>query len=81
MSDYPEHEKMKSVHAESQAVGRFIEWLGEHGIRLCVCQPLSDRYHPIAITTTRLLADYLDIDLKKIETERQAMLAEIREKQ
>jgi hypothetical protein len=25
---YPEHEKMKAVHEESQAIGEFIEWLG-----------------------------------------------------
>lgn len=33
-SQYPEHEKLLAVKEQSQAVGEFLEWLGERGVRL-----------------------------------------------
>src|SRR6266516_6765252 len=32
---YPEHEKLKAVKDASQAIGEFIEWLGENGYHIC----------------------------------------------
>ena len=32
--EYPEHEKLKAVHDQSQAIGEFMEWLGGKGLSL-----------------------------------------------
>jgi hypothetical protein len=27
MSDYPEHDKLRAIHEQSQAIGEFLDWL------------------------------------------------------
>jgi hypothetical protein len=34
MNDYPEHDKLSAVAAETQAAGEFVEWLGSQRIFL-----------------------------------------------
>ncbi len=88
MSAYPEHEKMKEISDQSQAIGAFLEWLqGERGASLLVlddcpsgslAETWGDRrsdYRP-APHTEKLLAEYFEIDLNKIENEKRAMLDE-----
>ena len=75
---YPECEKLKKVHEKSQTIGEFLEWLeGEKGVVLMVekedeTYPISFQYH-----TEGLLAEYFEIDLKKVEAERREMLADL----
>lgn len=64
MSEYPEHDRLQAVHVESQAQGELLEWLRD--------------YKGIYLDITTILAEYHEIDLNKIETEKRAMLAEIR---
>lgn len=67
MSEYPEHDRLRAVHGESQAQGEFLEWLtSEKGIYLG--QGIAE-----------ILAEYHGIDLKKIDTEKREMLQKIRE--
>ena len=33
--DLSEHEKLKAIKPLSQAIGNFIEWLGENGMTIC----------------------------------------------
>jgi hypothetical protein len=33
MADYPEHERLREVTAKSQAIGEFLEWMSDEGIR------------------------------------------------
>lgn len=67
MSDYPEHDKLSAVKSETQAQGEFLQWVcDEEGIYL-------------RRSINELLAEYHEIDLDKIETEKRAMLAKIRE--
>lgn len=58
MSEYPEHDKLKAVQADSQVQGEFLEWLmSEKGIYLG--QGIEE-----------ILAEYHAIDLNKIEAEK-----------
>jgi len=34
MSDYPEHDKRAKILEKSQAIGEFLDWIGEQGYRL-----------------------------------------------
>ena len=34
MSDYPEHDKLRAIADQTQAIGEFIEWLEGKGIFL-----------------------------------------------
>lgn len=76
MSDYPEHEKMHEVADESQAIGEFIEF---SPYRLCEWNERHQEFIPVSKPINEILADYFEIDLNKIETEKRAMLAEMRE--
>jgi hypothetical protein len=81
---YPECDKMIAVSKESQAIGNFLEWLGEQGILLA--EYGTERYHrdqlmPKHISIEKLLAEYFEIDLDKVETERRAMLDDFRKDQ
>ena len=69
----PEHEKLKEVQPQSQAIGEFIEWLGEQGIWLSSFNRF-DRLEPINDSAEKLLARYFEIDLKVLEAEKVALL-------
>lgn len=92
---YPECEKMKAVHEQSQAIGQFLEWLEGQGMSVCQrhehshdngcyeagkleCGLDEDTYYPIYDSIEKILARHFDIDLDKVEAEKQAMLASIR---
>lgn len=91
---YPEHEKLKLVAEQSQTVGAFLDWLrDEKGISLTVrhehttscredgyvrCGYSQGEYMPAHTTPHKLLAEFFEIDEKKIETEKRAMLAGLR---
>lgn len=80
MNEYPECEKMAAIREKSQGIGEFLDWLSERGIILASYYEeagLSPRHTNIE----QLLAEYFNIDLNKVEKEKQAMLAELREKQ
>ena len=81
----PELDKMLVVKDKSQLIGEFLEWLKEQDIVLAEGSGSTCDDYEIeclmcsAKTTEQLLADYFDIDLAKCETERQALLAAVRE--
>jgi len=92
--DTTEIEKMEKIADKSQVIGEFIEWLqGPKGLTVCRqitqeeiyeedCEDDYDPgdYLPQHQTIESLLAEYFDIDLKKVEEEKQAILNEIRAK-
>lgn len=76
----PEHDKLKKVSGESQAIGEFVDWLRqERGIVFCDEDKVDDVYVPVVpFSIERVLADYFGIDLNKIEQEKVALLDHIR---
>ncbi|MDB5716343.1 MAG: hypothetical protein JWO15_3740 [Sphingomonadales bacterium] len=80
MSDYPEHRKLLAVAEQSQAVGEFLEWAmtseggGWHLARIIPGQQFTWETNGEPINT--LLARHFGIDLKALELEKRAMLAE-----
>ncbi|RWR30466.1 hypothetical protein D2T29_12405 [Sinirhodobacter populi] len=79
--DLPEHEKLKAIKPLSQAIGIFIEWLGQNGMTICSenrSPYRPDEYVPIQRTTEKLLADHFEIDLNRLAAEKEAMLEEVR---
>ena len=84
---FPEHEKMKEVQAKSQAIGEFLEWLRtEKQLFLSREVEIAKRWNGDPITEwlpqhpdlERLLAEFFEIDLAKIEQEKRQMLDELR---
>jgi len=72
---YPEHEKLKKVQDKSQTIGEFLEWLGyEKDYAICEIEERYQRYYPISINHQKLLGQYFDIDLDKLEKEKRQML-------
>lgn len=81
---YPEHARLKNVNTESQAIGEFLDWLvNEKKIFLAEFiedwHPSTGCALPIVVNFVSLLADYYKIDLAVIETEKRAMLKDLRE--
>jgi hypothetical protein len=75
-TQYPEHVRLKAISQFSQKIGEFVDWLGESDIQLC--KPDRYGYTPVRISIQKLLADFFNIDLDKIEEEKQQMLEEMR---
>jgi hypothetical protein len=70
----PECEKMQKVKDRSQAIGEFLEWLQEEkALQLCEWDGLY-KMMPVDIPTEKLLAEFFDIDLNKVEQEKRAIL-------
>lgn len=82
---YPEHEKLEAIKDESQAIGAFLDWLQNERqptLQLCAVTNHTDHpFQPIYFGIQELLAEYFDINLKKIEAEKNKMLKEIRKNQ
>ena len=65
---YPEHIKLDEVKEQSQVCGEFYEWLEKkHIIRPRNSKPIE-----------RLLAEFFEIDLDKLEREKRDMLEDLR---
>lgn len=78
---YPEHDKLEKIVDESRLCGEFLDWLREEYI-LCNCDKNKtfDAYYPTGTSNYDILAKYFDINLNKLQQEKEQMLAEIRSK-
>ncbi len=80
----PELDKQLAVQDKSQPIGEFLDWLtSRKGYTVCFYKGGESwrEFLPVNKTTETLLAEFFDIDLKKCEQERQALLAEIQAEQ
>jgi hypothetical protein len=75
---YPEHAKLRRVSGKSQAAGEFLTWLEERGYLLARHELDDGELLPTPVPTQVLLAEWLGIDLAKIEDEKRAMLDALR---
>jgi len=78
---YPEHEKMSQITDRSHTISEFLEWLESR--RILLCEAADERswdstYIPIVLNVEQLLAEYFEIDLDKINNEKDEMLKEVR---
>jgi len=78
VSDYPEHDKLREVQAETQAAGEFIEWLGTKGIFLASYIEGHNFPREVPTSIQALLAEWAGVDQGAIEREKRAMLASLR---
>ncbi len=79
--EHPEHAKLEAVKDQSQAIGDFLEWLGndrpDGPIFLCERRrdvEIDNIWVPTGASAEKLLAEYFDIDTKKLEAEKRAIL-------
>lgn len=77
MSNYPptpELDKMLAVKDKSQMIGVFLDWLQDEKKIVFAKYYDEESLCPSYDTIEKLLADYFEIDLNKIEQERRAIL-------
>jgi hypothetical protein len=82
-TEYPEHDKMKAIVGDSQTIGEFLEWLQEEGFVIAHwgVDDWDETLLPDYISIERRLAAYFDIDLGKINVEKESMIEELRRMQ
>lgn len=77
---YPEHEKLKAINVQTQAIGEFLE---EGPYIVAEYVTLEDHSEPTLVPVTKsrdqILADFFDIDRSALEAEKKAMLATLSE--
>lgn len=81
MSDYPEHDKMRTIREQSQTIGEFLDWVeNEKHWSICCLDHASNitDYVPVYKSINILLAEYFNINLETIENEKLQMLEVIR---
>ena len=69
----PELDKMLDNQNESQAIGEFLDWLTSEGYAICELNKHNE-WHHVRKGIEQLLADYFNVDLKKAEQEKRAIL-------
>lgn len=75
---YPTLDRIKEVHAESVAIGNFLDWLAGEGYVICVrTDSGATPWVPTYSSIEQLLAGYFEIDLSVAERERQQMLSSL----
>lgn len=84
MPKYPEHDKLEKIHDQSQAIGEFLDWLGEEkGIFLAQRSPdrASFEFGPAIVMdlTPKIkhIEEFFEIDPVKLEKEKRQMLKEL----
>lgn len=94
VAKYPEHQRLSDCHDKSQVCGEFLDFLqSEKGLSLSMrytcdemghdeddCPCPDDHMGPAHQRIETLLAEFFDIDPKKLEDEKCAMLEECRRK-
>lgn len=73
-----EHSKLAISIQEANAIGDFLQWLEERGIRLARPHGQFSELMPIGESKDALLYAYLDIDPIKLEQEKRDMLDHLR---
>ncbi|MCB5280580.1 hypothetical protein [Arthrobacter sp. ES1] len=80
VSEYPEHDKLKAVQDESDAIGTFLE---ESGFILAEYRDAEgfaeSQLLPVQRSTQQVLADYFKINLNELGREKVKMLDAMRE--
>lgn len=77
---YPECEKLNEHHSQMEIIREFLEWASENGMEFGHWEPgllgqVHDNFIPVNKSFDEYLAQYFDINMGKVETERRAMLA------
>lgn len=72
---YPQHEKLNAVKDQSQTIGDFLEWLNEKDFVVAKFDARNCMLYPEYLSMDRILAEYFEIDLNALESEKRAMLA------
>lgn len=75
---YPEHDKLRMVKNKSQAIHEFMIWLQEEHHYFLAFFASGERIHPVQKDLTKLVAEFLDIDLDALEDEKRKMLEGLR---
>ncbi|RMH18203.1 MAG: hypothetical protein D6698_07410 [Gammaproteobacteria bacterium] len=75
MSEYPEHERLRRIQPLSQAIYDFLEWSSEKGYILG--EWIGDTLFPAGIDRREMIAEFFEIDLKKLEEEKRDMLSNL----
>ncbi len=69
--------KMHSVKPESQAIGEFLEWL-HHEKQWELAEWENNSLYPAHYSIEKLLAEFFEIDLDKVDKEKRALLDQVR---
>lgn len=77
--EYPECEKLSAVSDERRTLSEFFEWLESRGMLLCTYEPDFQIPWPVTKSNDTLIYEFLEIDPKKLDQERRAMLASLTE--
>lgn len=74
--DTPECDKLLAVSAKSQDLGEFLDWfLHFKGMTPSIW--VGSELRPLKIDINQVLAEYFEIDLNKVESERRAILDQL----
>lgn len=77
--EYPEHDKLRKIADESQALGEFIDvGIPQMGLVLCDARDENGRLWPTSKSVDSILSEYFGIDRYKLEAEKREMLEKIR---
>ena len=78
-NEYSEHNKQAKVLDAAQTIGEFLDYSGYVLAQYKEIEGFRDpQLVPVTTSISRVLAEYFDIDLNKIEQEKRQMLESLR---
>lgn len=80
-AEYPEHEKLKGVQEQSQFTGELLEYFQSKGYEIAHYPPEvpGNTLVPVQLSINSILSDMFQIDLVKLEEEKQQMLEKLKQ--
>lgn len=79
LMELPEHNKVKEVQPYSQKIHEFFDWLqSEKGMFLSTFNEEEEVNNTVYTPVTMLVAEFFEIDLNKLEKEKEQILELIR---
>ena len=80
MINTPELDKMVKIQEKSQTIGEFLSFMeSEKHYMLCKRSGEFNEFSPVRRLKEDLIAEFFNIDLKKVEQEKRSLLKEVQE--
>lgn len=77
---YPEHDRLAQVADRTGAVGDFLEWLGEQGVRLAAYDDGTEHWRPDVVgTRDELLGRWSGVNPTRLQMEKVEMIKRLHE--
>jgi len=78
--EFPEHFKLQQVQNDCILLTKFMTWLNEKKLSICLLDSGNSQFYRVEEAyPNEIISDFLEIDLEKIDLEKEKMIKKLEE--